>query len=100
MVSANFVAQPALSQPALSRRSPLRAVPGPTRLRLADLLHITDSTADDVLSGRYDHVVPAGGVPTDDRWFVRLHGDGEVDVWLISWVPGRRPGRLPAGMGA
>jgi hypothetical protein len=95
MVSANFVAQPALSrpalsQPALSRRSPLRAVPGPTRLRLADLLHITDSTADDVLSGRYDHVVPTGGVPTDDRWFVRLHGDDEVDVWLISWVPGHR----------
>jgi hypothetical protein len=84
------VAQPALSRPALSRRSPLRAVPGPTRLRLADLLHITDSTADDVLSGRYDHVVPASGVPTDDRWFVRLHGDDEVDVWLISWVPGHR----------
>jgi hypothetical protein len=95
MVSANFVAPPALSRPALSqlglsRRSPLRAVPGPTRLRLADLLHITDSTADGVLSGRYDHVVPAGGVPTDDRWFVRLHGDDEVDVWLISWVPGHR----------
>jgi hypothetical protein len=90
MVSANLVAEPALSRPALSRRSPLRAVPGPTRLRLADLLHITDSTADDVLSGRYDHVVPAGGVPTDDRWFVRLHGDDEVDVWLISWVPGHR----------
>jgi hypothetical protein len=100
MVSANLVAQPALSRPAqsrparsrpaLSRRSPLRAVPGPTRLRLADLLHITDSTADDVLSGRYDHVVPAGGVPTNDRWFVRLHGDDEVDVWLISWVPGHR----------
>ncbi len=95
MVSANLVAQPALSRPAqsrpaLSRRSPLRAVPGPTRLRLADLLHITDSTADDVLGGRYDHVVPAGGVPTDDRWFVRLHGDDEVDVWLISWVPGHR----------
>ena len=90
MVSANFVAPPALSRAALSRRSPVRAVPGPTRLRLADLLHITDSTADDVLSGRYDHVVPAGGVPTDDRWFVRLHGDDEVDVWLISWVPGHR----------
>jgi Cysteine dioxygenase type I len=100
MVSAPLVTQPALSQspssesplsrPALSRRSPLRAVPGPTRLRLADLLHITDSTADDVLSGRFDHVVPAGGVPTDDRWFVRLHGDDEVDVWLISWVPGHR----------
>jgi hypothetical protein len=96
MVSAHLVAdavrvaQPALSRPALSRPSPLRAVPGPTRLRLADLLHITDSTTDDMLSGRYDHVVPAGGVPTDDRWFVRLHGDDEVDVWLISWVPGHR----------
>jgi hypothetical protein len=95
MVSANLVARPAQSRPAQSRpaqsrRSPLRAVPGPTRLRLADLLHITDSTADDVLSGRYDHVVPPGGVPTDDRWFVRLHGDDEVDVWLISWVPGHR----------
>src|ERR1700744_2415486 len=85
MVSADLVAAPVLSRP-----SRLRSVPGPTRLRLADLLHITDRTADDVLSGRYDHVVPAGGVPTDDRWFARLHGDDEVDVWLISWVPGHR----------
>ncbi len=85
MVSANLVADPVLS-----RTSPLRSVPGPTRLRLADLLHTTDRTADDVLSGRYDHVVPPGGVPTNDRWFARLHGDDEVDVWLISWVPGHR----------
>ncbi len=84
MVSANLVAAPIRSRP-----SPLRAVPGPTRLRLADLLHITDRTADDVLSGHYDHIVPPGGVPTDDRWFARLHGDDEVDVWLISWVPGQ-----------
>lgn len=62
----------------------------PTRLRQADLLHLTDQTADAVLSGRFDHVVPPAGVPTDDRWFVRLHGDDEVDVWLISWVPGHR----------
>jgi hypothetical protein len=85
MVSTNLVAAPMRSRP-----SPLRAVPGPTRLRLADLLHTTDRTADDVLSGHYDHIVPPGGVPTDDRWFVRLHGDDEVDVWLISWVPGHR----------
>jgi Cysteine dioxygenase type I len=85
MVSADLVAAPVLPRP-----SRLRSVPGPTRLRLADLLYITDRTADDVLSGRYDHVVPAGGVPTDDRWFARLHGDDEVDVWLISWVPGHR----------
>ena len=85
MVSADLVAAPALSRP-----SRLRSVPGPTRLRLADLLCITDRTADDVLSGRYDQIVPSGGVPTDDRWFARLHGDDEVDVWLISWVPGHR----------
>ncbi len=85
MVMASLPAAPVLPPPAH-----VRAVPGPTRLRLADLLHITDRTADDVLSGSYDHIVPPGGVPTDDRWFVRLHGDDEVDVWLISWVPGHR----------
>jgi hypothetical protein len=85
MVSSHLVAAPVRPRP-----SPLRAVPGPTRLRVADLLHITDRTADDVLSGSYDHIVPPGGVPTDDRWFARLYGDDEVDVWLISWVPGHR----------
>jgi hypothetical protein len=85
MVSANLMADPVLFRP-----SAVRSVPGPTRLRLADLLHITDRSADDVLSGRYDHLVPAGGVPTEDRWFERLHGDDEVDVWLISWAPGHR----------
>lgn len=59
----------------------------PTRLRLPDLLYATDRAADDVLSGRYDHVLPAGGPPADDRWFTRLHGDDELDVWPISWVP-------------
>jgi len=85
MVSASLVTDAALSRPPA-----LRSVSGPTRLRLADLLHITDRTSDDVLSGRYDHLVPPAGVPTDDRWFVRLDGDDEVDVWLISWVPGHR----------
>ena len=61
----------------------------PTRLRVPDLLHTTDRAADDVLSGRYDHLLPAGGVPADERWFTRLHGDDELDVWLISWVPDR-----------
>ncbi|MFZ0902549.1 MAG: cysteine dioxygenase [Mycobacterium sp.] len=85
MVSANLVADRVPLH-----RSAVRSVSGPTRLRQADLLHITDQTADDVLSGRFDHVVPPTGVPTDDRWFVRLHGDDEVDIWLISWVPGHR----------
>ncbi len=61
----------------------------PTRLRLADLLHVTDRFADDVLGGHYDHVLPAGGPPRGERWFTRLHGDEELDVWLISWVPDR-----------
>jgi Cysteine dioxygenase type I len=85
MVSASLVADRVLSRP-----SAVRSASGPTRLRLADLLHITDRMADEVLSGRYDHVVPPGGVPTDDRWFARLLGDDEVDVWLISWAPGHR----------
>ena len=61
---------------------------GPTRLRVPDLLHATDQAADDVLSGRCDHLLPAGGVPTTQRWFTRIHGDDELDIWLISWVPG------------
>jgi Cysteine dioxygenase type I len=62
---------------------------GPTRLRVPDLLHATDQAADDVLSGRCDRLLPDGGVPAADRWFTRIHGDDELDVWLISWVPGR-----------
>ena len=61
---------------------------GPTRLRVPDLLHATDQAADDVLSGRCDHLLPEGGVPGWQRWFTRIHGDDELDVWLISWVPG------------
>ena len=70
------------------RPSAIPAVPGPTRLRLPDLLHITDQDADHVLSGRYDHLLPSGGVPEDERWFTRLRSEDELDVWLISWVPG------------
>ena len=64
------------------------AVSSPTRLRLPDLLQATDRYGDGVLSGRYDHLLPTGGPPAEDRWFTRLHGDDELDVWLISWVPG------------
>lgn len=61
----------------------------PARLRLADLLHVTDRFADDVLGRRFDHLLPPGGPPATERWFTRLHGDDELDVWLISWVPDR-----------
>jgi hypothetical protein len=61
---------------------------GPTRLRVPDLLHATDQVADDVLSGHCGHLLPEGGVPETERWFTRIHGDEELDIWLISWVPG------------
>ena len=65
------------------------AISLPTRLRPPDLLYATDRYADDVLSGRCDGLLPAEGLPANDRWFTRLHGDEELDVWLISWVPDR-----------
>lgn len=61
------------------------AVSAPTRLRLPDLLNTTDRAADDVLSGRYDRLLR--GLPEDERWYTRLVGNDELDVWLISWVP-------------
>ncbi|ELP47132.1 hypothetical protein D522_07074 [Mycobacterium avium subsp. paratuberculosis S5] len=57
-------------------------------MRVPDLLYATDQAADDVLSGRCDHLLPPGGIPASRRWFTRIHGDEELDVWLISWVPG------------
>ena len=69
--------------------SPSPAAVAPTRLRVPDLLQATDVAADHVLSGRYDRLLPLGGPPAHERWFTRLHGDDEVDVWLISWVPER-----------
>lgn len=62
--------------------------PTPTRLRLPHLLSTTDRYADGVLDGRFDHLLPATGLPTDSRWYTRLHADDELDVWLISWVAG------------
>jgi hypothetical protein len=78
----------ALYRPAAHVATAVPAVSAPTRLRLPNLLHATDRGVDDVLSGRYNHLLPPGGVPTDERWFTRLHGDDELDVWLISWAPG------------
>ncbi|HNM86347.1 MAG TPA: cysteine dioxygenase family protein [Mycobacterium sp.] len=77
-----------MSARVLSRPS-IPSVSGPTRLRLPDLLLETDRAAADVLDGRHDHLLPSGGLPVDARWFTRLHGDDDLDVWLISWVPGR-----------
>ncbi|WP_084436855.1 cysteine dioxygenase [Aldersonia kunmingensis] len=75
-----------------SRRLPVPHLDAalPTRLLPADLLWITDQGADDVLSGKFDHLLPPGGIwPTTNRWGARLRADEDVDVWLISWVPGK-----------
>jgi hypothetical protein len=62
----------------------------PTPYRLADLLRAADETAEDFLSGRFDHLVPAAGrFPNDERWSHRLYADDDLDLWLISWVPGQ-----------
>ncbi len=58
----------------------------PTRLRPADLLRITDEGADDVIAGRFDHVLPAEW-PRDARWHTKLYSDDDIDLWLIGWVP-------------
>lgn len=60
----------------------------PTPLRVPHLLHATDRYAEGVLDGRFDHLLPAGGFPTDTRWYTRLHLDDDLDVWLISWAAG------------
>jgi hypothetical protein len=69
--------------------SAVPTVSAPTRLRPPDLLHATDRCADGVLSGRYDSFLPASGLPTSERWYTKLYGDDELDIWLISWVPDR-----------
>lgn len=82
------MSSPVASLAALRPRTLTPPSSGPTRLRVPDLLHATDQAADDVLSGRCDHLLPERGVPATRRWFTRIHGDEELDVWLISWVPG------------
>ena len=72
------IAEPLLRRPAA----------GTTSLLLPDLLQATDLAADAVISGRYDHLVPRAGLPTDRRWATRIQGDESLDVWLISWAPG------------
>lgn len=73
--------------PALAPAQLLPAVSAPTRLRIPDLLAATDRCADDVLSGRYDRLLAEAALPTDERWYNRLYGDDDLDIWLISWVP-------------
>lgn len=66
-----------------------RPAPSPSSRPLPELLYATDLAASDVVAGRYDALLPAGGVPVDERWFARIDGDDDLDLWLISWVPGQ-----------
>jgi hypothetical protein len=83
----NVFTVPVSAIPIALRSAAIPTASRPTRLRLPDLLRITDQAADEVRRGRYNHLVPSGGIPTQERWFTRLHSDDEVDVWLISWAP-------------
>ncbi|MFR9754075.1 cysteine dioxygenase [Nocardia sp. 004] len=80
----------------LSAAAPLERSTGlisPARLRPPELLRSTDECAESVLSGHYDHLLPASGHwPVDQRWAIRLWNGDEVDFWLISWVPGKPTG--------
>jgi Cysteine dioxygenase type I len=83
-----LVDSPAVLPPVAAIPPSAGPAPGPTRLRVPDLLRATDQAADAVLSGRCDHLLPEGGLPDGERWFTRVHGDDELDIWLISWAPG------------
>lgn len=88
MLSTSFPATSVSAAVANSHPAPRFGAALPTQLRPADLLWITDQAADDVLAGRFDALLPDGGVwPTEHRWSARLRHDDDVDVWLISWVP-------------
>lgn len=59
-----------------------------TILGLPSLYEAADQAAADTLEGHHDDLLPEGGVPTERRWYTRLHRDDQLGVWLCSWVPG------------
>lgn len=53
------------------------------RLDAARLVELTRRYADDVSAGCYPQI----RFDAEQRWHERVYADGEVDVWLISWMP-------------
>ena len=51
------VATPVVARVPLRKLTVSSPSSGPTRLRVPDLLHVTDQAADDVLSGRCDQLL-------------------------------------------
>jgi hypothetical protein len=70
-----MVASNSVADPVLPRQSAVQFVSAPTQPQLSALLHATGRAADQILKGRYDYLLLPGGVPTEDRWFVRLPGE-------------------------
>ena len=67
---------------------PLLRPPSPPRLGCACPTCCARSTAPPTTcsAAATTTCCPPAVRPTDDRWFTRIHGDDELDVWLISWV--------------
>src|SRR4051794_24942671 len=49
-----------------------------------ELLQLVGRIAADTASWQGRLRLPAG----DERWWTQLHGRADVDVWLLSWLPG------------
>ncbi|WP_182877547.1 cysteine dioxygenase [Microbispora sp. H10670] len=55
-----------------------------TRTRLAGIAH--------ALATSPDEWIQRVRLSTDGRWYERLHGDDDHEIWLISWLPGQSTG--------
>ena len=53
---------------------------------LAELIELVRGIAARPNSWRPHLELPAAGA---DRWWTRLHDSDDVDVWLLSWLPGQ-----------
>jgi predicted metal-dependent enzyme (double-stranded beta helix superfamily) len=41
------------------------------------------------LAGRHETWAPRVRMPETDRWWTRLSADDDLDVWLLTWLPGQ-----------
>jgi hypothetical protein len=71
------------TRPAVLRRSAVAAVSAPTRYGYPTCY--TPPTA--ALTACSAVGTTTCCPPADERWFTPIHGDDELDIWLISWVP-------------
>jgi len=73
--------------------------PRHTKLPIADLVQLAEPPAEPLTVTELTLLVGALGDlpalwapkmrrPERDRWWIQLHGDELVDVWLLTWLPG------------